>query len=79
VPTPEGFLASISQLFSGVRVREHFNYVNTTLQDSGYSVVTPMDHVLELIKEQEPGGEAPAFSWLRSEVHLPALRGPPEK
>jgi hypothetical protein len=38
-----------------------------------------MDDVLELIKEQEHGGEAPAFSWLRSEVHLPALRGLPEK
>jgi hypothetical protein len=35
--TPEGFLASISLRISGVRVREHFNYVNTTLQNSGYS------------------------------------------
>jgi hypothetical protein len=79
VPTPEGFLASISLPISGVRVREHFNYVNTTLQNSGYSVVAPMDHVLELIKEWEHGGEATAFGWLRSEVHLPALRGLPEK
>ena len=36
--------------FADTWKNEHFNYVNTTLQNSGYSVVTPMDFVLELIK-----------------------------
>jgi hypothetical protein len=30
---------------------EHFNYQNTTLQNSGYSVAVPIDFVLELTKE----------------------------
>jgi hypothetical protein len=53
---------SLSLRISGVRVREHFNYVNTTLQNSGCSVVTPMDYVLEPIKAQEHGRAATAFS-----------------
>ncbi len=31
-------------------VNQHFGYTNTTLQNSGYSIATPMDFVLELIK-----------------------------
>jgi Trypsin-like peptidase domain len=28
---------------------EHFGYINATLQNSGYSIITPMDFVLELL------------------------------
>jgi len=37
--------------FADTWENQHFHYLNTTLQNSGYSVVTPMDFVLELIKE----------------------------
>jgi V8-like Glu-specific endopeptidase len=36
--------------FADTWANQHFNYINTTLQNSGYSVVTPMDFVLELVK-----------------------------
>ena len=36
--------------FADTWINQHFGYTNTTLQNSGYSIATPMDFVLELIK-----------------------------
>ena len=36
--------------FADTWENQHFHYLNTTLQNSGYSVVTPMDFVLDLVK-----------------------------
>ena len=36
--------------FADTWENQHFRYINTTLQNSGYSIATPMDFVLELIK-----------------------------
>jgi V8-like Glu-specific endopeptidase len=35
--------------FADTWKNEHFGYSNTTLQNSGYSVITPMDFVMELL------------------------------
>jgi hypothetical protein len=36
--------------FADTWMNQHFGYTNTTLENSGYSIATPMDFVLELIK-----------------------------
>ncbi len=36
--------------FADTWKNEHFGYSNTTLENSGYSVIVPMDYVLELMK-----------------------------
>jgi len=36
--------------FADTWKNEHFNYFNTTLQNSGYSQVVPTDFVIELLK-----------------------------
>jgi len=41
----DSFVPSVDILKS-----EHFGYSNTTVENSGYSIITPMDYVLELMK-----------------------------
>jgi hypothetical protein len=36
--------------FADTWMNQHFGYTNTTLENSGYSIATPMDFVLELIR-----------------------------
>ncbi len=36
--------------FADTWMNQHFGYINTTLQNSGYSIATPIDFVLDLIK-----------------------------